>query len=108
MALPGADARQSHALESLDAGATLIRKTRALPFFRYGRPQDMLFAVREGVPVTDALECASFLLAAAHDIGAEVAQSEEGGRVWGVCHLIAMAKATVGAAVAAQSEGATI
>lgn len=84
------------------SGATApTRKTSPRKFFSCNPEQDMLFAVREGIPATDALEMASCFLASAQDITAEVAQDERGDRIWGAFYLIKMAKAVVDAAVGA-------
>lgn len=77
------------------------RKTSPHQFFSCNPEQDMLFAVREGLPATDALEMALCFLASAQDITEEVAQAEHDDRIWGAFYLIKMAMAVVDAAVGA-------
>lgn len=99
--------RRSIAMCTHDAGADArARKTSQHHFLPCNHHQDMLFSVRAGVPVGDALEMASCFLAAAQDIAADAAQAVDGGRMWGAYYLIAMAKAAVDASVdAAIKEG---
>ncbi len=85
-----------------ETGATApTRKTSPRKFFSCNPQQDMLFSVREGIPADDALEMASCFLASALDIASDVAQDEQGDRMWGAYYLIKMAKEVVDAAVSA-------
>lgn len=69
--------------------------TVALGFARIAHQQPHLFQVNPDVPASQALEQASLLLAAAHEMAQEVVQLDVGDDAWGMACLIEMAKAVV-------------
>ncbi len=73
---------------------TPTRVTSPLPFFPCNPSGDRLFSVRADVPLPDALEQASCLLAVARDATYQVAESL-GSAAYGPAYLIEMAKAVV-------------
>lgn len=70
-------------------------RTVALPFSRIAHDHPHLFQVNPGVDASLALEQASLLLAAAHDMASDAAQDQEGDELWGMACLIEMAKSVV-------------
>lgn len=80
------------------------RKTARHAFTRANAAGDLLFEVRPGVPVIDALLTASCYLASASDITDDLGSSSSGenpDRIWGAHYLVKMAKAVVDAAISA-------
>lgn len=74
--------------------STPTRVTSHLPFFPCNPSGDRLFSVRADVPLPDALEQASCLLAVARDVTYQVAEGL-GSAAYGPAYLIEMAKAVV-------------
>jgi hypothetical protein len=69
--------------------------TVAYPFPRNAEHKPSLFQVNPGVSANEALEHASLILAAVHDMAMEVVQLDLGNDTWGMVCLIDMAKAVV-------------
>ena len=86
-------------------GATAPSRTTARhPFVRANANGDLLFEVRDGVPLIDALETASCYLASARDLCAVMAENSTGenpDHAWGSYHLLELAYAVLQGAIIA-------
>lgn len=76
-------------------GGRSMNTTTAMGFARIATQHPHLFQVNPDVPIVYALEQASLVLAAVHEMAEEVAQLDLGNDVWGMACLIEMAKAIV-------------
>lgn len=74
------------------------RKTAQHDFFSSGVNGERLFSIREGVPVDDAVNSASAMLAAAHETIKRIAEKHDDEELWGASYLLQMAAATMQAA----------
>lgn len=87
--------------------STPSRVTSHFPFFGCNASGDRLFSVRADVPLPDALEQASCLLAVARDAAYQVAESLRSA-AYGPAYLIEMAKAVVDSLGAVKPEPTAI
>lgn len=81
--------------------AVAENNTAPVPFFAPAGLPSAFFTVREGLPLTDALEGASLFLASAGDMASELPSDRlpAESRQWAIVYLIEMAKALVDAVV---------
>lgn len=80
------------------------RTTARHPFFRANANGDLLFDVRAGIPLIDALEMASCYLVSARDLCAESAERTTGenpDHAWGSYYLLELACAVLQGAITA-------
>lgn len=80
------------------------RTTARHPFFRANANGDLLFDVRAGIPLIDALEMASCYLVSARDLCAEAAERTTGenpDHAWGSYYLLELACAVLQGAISA-------
>jgi hypothetical protein len=78
--------------------------TTSLSFYRANAAGDLLFQVRAGVPVINALEVASCYMAAAKDAAqyaAEAASGDAPDGAWAVFYLVELAHTVLGSVTAA-------
>ena len=67
--------------------------TSRTPFYRINAAGDLLFEVRSGIPVLDAMEMASCYMASARDVASMAMENPSG--IAGAYYLIELAKATL-------------
>ena len=71
------------------------RKTEEHGFFSCNPDGDNIFSVRQGLPVDDAINVASAIMASATETIRSMAEKHDDSELWGALYLLQMAAATM-------------